>query len=507
MGEREVESILSLTSKRFHDLLEQQRVIFIISASTVDGIISSSLLFDSIYRLGGSAVIRCIDSTNHLKVKEKIKDLLNEGHYSYIFLNFDSELHNYVNGLIAHEFFLFINTDANATEQQVLNQGENATFLSLNTLRNNSNLKVISTTSAFVYLLVKEFDKKVVQKSYLPIVAEISRIAVTDKHDTKNVNAEILQTAINLNLLEIKKGLTFVDKQTSPIIDAIQNNIVHFIKGLTWNKQAVIEILKQSEIPFIENKRLRSLAELEDKDYDRIVNSIEKFVEETSFSNKKKEEDITDIKKRMRDKLLTYNYLLTHEESNSILKGAHSFSRVLESCINKKNFGTALAISLGDRSSLVAEIQNQIQADNNTIKKIGLRIFTEKWRFYEDNEILFVNGEGILDGEDIDQFANLMGKSISFVNKIICLRTSGTENQESYKYTLISGDAFVFDLNRITDRIKEFMENHNPLTSDRSNVKLLYDSGVTRIEIIVPIEELEVFLSNIKKIVMYARIT
>ncbi len=507
MGDKEADSILSSTSKRVYNLLEQKKVILIISNLTVDGIVSSSILFDSIRRLDSSAIIKCLDSSSHFEVKDKIKELIKERHDYYIFLNFDSKLYSYINDLLTQEDFLFINTEKSTTEQQNSNQKENRSFLNLNTLDNNSDLKIISTTSAFVYLLVKEFDKKIVQKSYLPLVAEVSRFAETGKYDTNKVHDEILQTAIDLNLLEKKMGLTFADKQTSSIIDAIEYNTVYFIKGLTWNKQASTEMLKLSGITFIENNRVKSLAELEDKDYIEIVSSIEKFIEETSFSNKKKEDNILDVKKRIRDKLLSYNYLLTHEENNSILKGVYSFSRVLESCIRKKNYGLALAILLGDRSNLITEVQNQVQADNNIIKKIGLRIFAEKWRFYEHKEILFVNGDGILDEEELDQFANLIGKSISFADKIICLRTTGTENEESYKYTLISGEALNFDLIKIIDKINEFMEGNNIMNSDHPGIKHLHNCGVTRIEIVVPMSELEVFLSNIKKIVMDARIT
>ena len=143
--------------------------------------------------------------------------------------------------------------------------------------------------------------------------------------------------------------------------------------------------------------------EFEDKDRDEIVKSIEKFVKNGSLQDIQ-DSSSTLANKNIRDRLLAFGYILTNEESNSILKEAHSFSRVLESCIKRRKFGIAVAISLGDRYDLLTEVQNQIQEEKIMIKKVGTKIFAEKWRFYEDKEIVFINGDGIIDEEEIDPF-------------------------------------------------------------------------------------------------------
>ncbi len=506
MGFKKVESLLLSTGNQLRDQIERKKVIFIISNSTVDGILSSSILFDSINRLGGSAVIRCLDSSNYLKLKDSVNSIIEEGHESFVFLDFDSNIFNdIIDSITQQGYLLFLNADKNLEAKENPNENDKFSYINIYKLNNNSNLEVVSTISAVVYYLVKPFDRKITQRSYLPIVAEISKFSKTNKSKIDEASEEILQTAITLNLMEKKKGLIFVDKQTSSIVDALENNTSYFIKGLTWNKQASIEILKQSGISYTENKRVKSLDEFEDKDYGEIVNSIEKFVENGSLKNLQ-DGGNTITNRNVRDKLLSDGYVLTNEESNSILKGAHSFSRVLESCIRRKKFGIALAISLGDRYDLLAEVQNHIAEDNSTIKKIGSKIFAEKWRFYEDKEIVFVNGEGVLNEKDIDQFANLICKSISFSDKVVCLRTTGTENEEVYKYTLVNGNGFNLDSIKIKNKIKEFIESQDLSDIDRSNLTYRTDNGVDSLEIIVPMKELEVFLSNIKKIVMNARI-
>lgn len=506
MGDKKVESLLLSTGRQLFEQIEQKKVIFIISNSTIDGILSSSILLDSINRLGGSAVFRCLDSSNYLELKDRANSLIDEGHESFIFLDFDSSIFNEIIDSITQEgYFLFINTDNNIGDKENTNENGNLSCININKLNNNSNLELISTISAVAYYIVKPFDRKITHRSHLPIIARISKFSRTNRSKIDQASEEILQTAITLNLMEKKKRLIFVDKQNSSIIEALENNTSFFIRGLTWNKQASIEVLKQSGIAYTEKERVKSLDEFEDEDYDEIVNSIEKFVEKGTAKNLQNGGNMN-TKRNVRDKLLTYDYVLSNEETNSILKGAHSFSRVLESCIRRKKFGMALAISLGDRYGLLADVQNHIEEDNSTIKKIGSRIFGEKWRFYEDKEIVFVNAEGVLSEKDIDQFANLICKSISFSEKIIFLRTTGTENEEVYKYTLVNGDGFDLDSIKIKNKINEFIESQDLSNIDRSNLTYRNDNGVSSIEILVPMKELEVFLSNIKKIVMNARI-
>ncbi|HEU5120699.1 MAG TPA: hypothetical protein VFT71_06900 [Candidatus Nitrosocosmicus sp.] len=505
MGDKKVEHLLSSTSQLLYDQIEQKKVIFIISNSTVDGIISSSILFDSIYRLGGCAVIRCHDSANYSELKDRIRELITEGHDSYILVDFDSNIYNdIVDSITKEKYFLFINADKNLTKQDP-KENENIVCLNINNSKNVSDLKGISTVSTLVYHLVKGFDRKITQVSYLPIVAEISKFSKANINNSNYVYDEILQTAITLNLVEKKKDLIFVDKQTSSVISALEGNISHFIKGLTWNRQASIEVLKKSGISFAENKRVKSLSEFEERDYDEIVSSIEKFVEKRTSDNSLADSDAV-AKKNVKEKLLAYNYVLTNEESNSILKGAYSFSRVLESCIRRKRYGIALAILLGDRYNLLSEVQNQIQTDKSILRKIGSKIFAEKWRFYEDKEIIFVNGEGIVDEKDIVQFAELLGKSLTFSDKIVCIRTTGTENEEMYKYTVISGDSVDLDSTKLKNKIREFIESQGLPSMDRYDIKYHNNDEGINLEIIVPMKELEVFLSNIKKIVLDARI-
>lgn len=499
MGDKNLENILSSTSRLLFDQIEQKKVIFIISNSTVDGIISSSILFDSIYRMGGNAVIRCEDSGSYEESKYKIGNLIKEGQDSFILLDFDSNFYDEIVDLITHDnYFLFINADKDSSKSKNSIENDKVRYLNTYKIKDVLKLDKVPTISSVVYYLIKDIDRKITQMSYLPLIAEISKFpnAVYDR--SNEPYNEILQTATSLNLIEKKKDLVFVGKPTSSIISVLEDNTSYFIKGLTWNRQASIRVLQRSGVLFAENKRAKSLDEFEEREINEIINSIEEFVEKENLND----DDTTLASKNLREKLLSYNYILTNEESNSILKGAYSFAKVLESCIKRKSYGLALAISLGDRYDLLSEIRDQIQADKFKIRKSGSKIFSEKWRFYEDGKITFVNGEGILDEKQIIEFADLLAKSHSFSDKIICLRTTGTSSEEMYKYILMSGESIKLDAAKLREKIKEFTEKQGLLIKDCSPTRYHIDRENIDIEAIVPVKKLEVFLSNIKKIIM-----
>ena len=275
------------------------------------------------------------------------------------------------------------------------------------------------TSSSLTYQIVKIFDRNIIRSSFLPIVAAFSKNI--DFNSSEDIELkEILQTALDLNLIERKKGLNFGVIETTPIIDAIENNTAHFIKGITWNKENSFKIVEKSGIQFTDNKKVKALNELEDEDFNKIFNAIEKYIEENYYHRNKSDDSIKEMKKRNRDLLFGYNYILINEEANSILKNISSFSKALDLCIRNQTFGLGLSICLGDRNDTIMQVNNQIRDYDNIIKSISNKIFDEKWRFYDDKETIYINGEGILDEKKYRTF-HLNSRKICFICRQIDL--------------------------------------------------------------------------------------
>ena len=496
--------IFNTASQKLLNQIEHQKDIFILSNSTVDGLVSSAMFLSSIHNSNGNATIRSFNSSKLKDFKTELMTVVNEKHDFYIFLDFESHFYDLITSLIQESSYLFINSDPHTMDQDI-EQDKMESFVNPWIWQRDDGKENRYTSSSLTYLIVKIFDRNIIRSSFLPIVAAFSKNI--DFNSSEDIELkEILQTALDLNLIERKKGLNFGVIETTPIVDAIENNTAHFIKGITWNKENSFKIVEKSGIQFTDNKRVKALNELEDEDFNKIFNAIEKYIEENYHHRNKSDDSIKEMKKRNRDLLFGYNYILINEEANSILKNISSFSKALDLCIRNQTFGLGLSICLGDRNDTIMQVNNQIRDYDNIIKSISNKIFDEKWRFYDDKETIYINGEGILDEKNIGLFTAILEKSVSFADRLICVRILSADSDEEYKYTLIQPNLAKVDFVKIKKKIYDLAINNDDLnnTNNSSSISIIVDIK-NKIEIRVPTINLEVFLSNIKKIVLDAK--
>ena len=497
--------ILNTASQKLLNQIEHQKDIFILSNSTVDGLVGSAILLSSIHNSKGNTTVRCINSSKVEDFKIELMKVADEKHDFYVFVDFDSNFFDLITSLIEESYYLFVNSDSRNLDQ-IIEKDKAITFVNPWIWQRDSDKENKHTSSSLTYLIAKNFDRKIIHSSFLPIVAAFSKNIDFNNIDQTELK-EILQSALDLTLIERKKGLNFGVSETTSIVDAIENNTTHFIKGVTWDKENSIKIIEKSGIKITDNQRIRTWNELEDEDFNKIFNAIEKYIEENCYHKNKSDDNIKEMKKRNRDLLFGYNYILTNEETGSILKDIGSFSKSLDLCVRNQTFGLGLSICLGERDDAMMQVKNQIIDHDNLIKSVSNKIFDEKWRFYDDKETIYVNGEGILDEKNIDLFTSILEKSISFADRLICIRILSTESDDEYKYTLIKPKLAKVDFVKMKKMIYELAEIHDDLNSNNtrpSPTSVIVDIA-DKIEIRVPIINLEVFLSNIKKIVLDAK--
>ncbi len=497
--------ILNTASQKLLNQIEHQKDIFILSNSTVDGLVGSAILLSSIHNSNGNTTIRCFNSSKIEDFKIKLMNVIEEKHDFYVFVDFDSTFFDLITSLLQESYYLFINSDS-LNLDQIIEKETTVTFVNSWIWQRDNDKNNRYTSSSLTYLIAKNFDRKIIHSSFLPIVAAFSKSINFDNNDQSELK-EILQSALDLNLIERKKGLDIGVIETTPIVDAIENNTAHYIRGVTWNKENSIKILVNSGIQFMDKQRIRTWNELEDEDFNKIFNAIEKYIEENCHHKNKSDDNIKETKKRNRDLLLGYNYILTNEEASSILKNIGSFSKSLDLCVRNQTFGIGLSICLGDRDDAMTQVKNQTIDYDNLLKSVSNKIFDEKWRFYDDKETIYINAEGILDEKNIDLFTSFLEKSVSFADRLICLRILSTESDEEYKYILIKPKLAKVDFIKIKKKIYELVEIHGDLNGNNTNsssTSVIVDIA-DKIEVRVPIINLEVFLSNIKKIVLDAK--
>lgn len=503
MGEVDIKDSQRLAAQAILDSVRKKKDIFIISNETVDGIIGSTILLQSISDIIGNACVRCINPKTLLN-NDSLKEVLEERHHYYIFLDFENKVLSSLETLLPDNRCLFINSETIVEVNNRIIEKNNSNFLKNSKSDKNIDNQGVTTTSKYVYDIVNEFDRNINLKIYLLLVAQVSKQGVKNDVDLFELDKEIVTIASDLHLIQRQKGFTFVNKQNKSIVNALESNTSYFIRGLTWNRDKIIEGLRETKVKFVQENRIKSANELDDDDYGIILDHLQKRIEDIRTKNRITGKTSKTIKSNLIQSLRN-NYHLTFEETSSICSGIYSFSRVLESCIYAKKIGTAFSLALGDREESLAEISEFMKKEDEKIKETGLRILGEKWRFYEDLTVVFVNGEGVLDKIVAPMFAIMLGKSGSYSDIMTCLRYIDMENEEVYKYIIVKGASCDINFIEFSENLKRMLEKIDPTYSGSLFLNHYFRAGLDILEILVPMKDLEVFLSKIKGLLNNAR--
>jgi single-stranded-DNA-specific exonuclease len=476
MGAKELKNNLFIKSQKLLKEIEQKKDIFIFTNSTVDGIISGSILLKSIFNNKGNATIRCSSD----KIEKTIEETIHEKHDYYIFIDFNSNVIDKINKILDASNFLFINIDEiakvnNNTYENIINPW----------LYNISGQTEISS-AGLAYLLVRNFDRNSNNTSHLPIISAISKDQnVGEDKSLISLNNEILQISLKSNIIEQKKRLDISEKETLPITNILENNMIHYIKEITWNNEASLKVIKGSHLTINKDGNTKLFNELDEKEFIGIYESIVKYLQSNSKVNN------TQI---IKDLIFGYSYILINEENEGFLKNARSFEKAIGLCIKTQKSGLALSLCLGERGEILKDIYDIITKYNSSIKKTCYQLFGEKWRFYDDKETIFINGEGILNTHNVDSFISFLEKSVSFADRLICLRIPDLD--EYYRFIITKTKFCNFDLNSIKEKIQQTFDKEYVQTNERN-----------KLEIRISDSNLEDFLSNIKKIIINEKIS
>lgn len=478
MGVKELKNNLFIKSQILLKEIEQQNDIFILTNSTVDGIISGSIILKSIFNNKGNAALRCSNE----EIEGTLDAIIKEKHDFYVFTDFGSQVIDIIVKALDEGNYLFINID------EITKSNNNTHDNIINPWLHNINGKEEISSAGLSYLLTKNFDRNSNDMLYLPIISAISKDQdVGENRALISLNSEILQTSLKLNIIEQKKRLTISDIETMEITNVLENNITHYIKEITWNKESSLKVIEDSQISTTSTTGdSKAFDELDESESIRLLKSIERFLQEHSKINENK------IVKGL---LFGYSYILTNEESEGFLKNTRSFAKVLDCCLNAQRTGLALSLCLGDRGKILKDASDLVLEYNELIRKLSSQLFREKWRFHDNKETIFINGEGVLDTENVSPFISFLEKSVSFADRLICLRVLDTE--EIYKFIIIKTKFCDFNLIGTTENIRNVLNNEE-------GVKVI---DKNKIEIDVSVGGLEDFLSNIKKIIINGKIS
>lgn len=293
------------------------------------------------------------------------------------------------------------------------------------------------------YLASAALDEKNADLSAVAVVSALGdRQDQGERRSLTGKNSEIVSTAKNLGLLDVKLDLLLVGRETRPLPDALAFTSHPFIEGLTWNRDACLSLLNSSGIDLKAGHRWRVPAELSEEERRSVIESIAKFAPGS---------DATDV---MAD-LIGYAYTFPREDKQSFLRDGREFATVLNSCGRINRQGVGIAICMGDRNKMHQESEGILAEYRKMIRNYMNILSNERWRTSDGEVYIMVNAEGVIPETMTGTISSLIAGSPKSSGKIVILRTEGEENTVKFSSRKSPGCRYGINLSDLMRRAAE----------------------------------------------------
>jgi single-stranded-DNA-specific exonuclease len=398
------------------DLVRKEGKFLVISIPSPDGIAASSIIFQTLQRLGVKCVLRnTTNLTDCLHVGYSISD-----EYDLcLLLDFEHESAEKLDNTLQDKWLLIRHLSNEITPESNDEYGRRILTVNKYGLDGRSEI----TTAGICYLLSIILDAKNTDLSVLAVLSSLGeRQDRGEGRSLLGINAEIAKTSESQGLLRSQSDdLMMVGREWRPIHEAIALTRFPYIDGLTWNLQRAKSIVENSGITLRDNGKWRVFAELLDQEKWSIYEGITKFVATNSGTEILPLEGIRGM-----------SYTLLKEDKGTPLRDAREYSDLLGICGKVQESGVAISVCLGDRFKMLTKAEETVIRYLDIQKRSLRTIFGEKWRIWVDRDMVFMNGEGAVAENALEDITILLESSPQFLHKILIGRT--VTQAGTYKY-------------------------------------------------------------------------
>jgi single-stranded-DNA-specific exonuclease len=469
MGHNEFYENINSISEKTKNLINERKDILIVSRSSCDGIISASVLFRAIWKLGGKATTRFVNNIT----QDSITDLRNEGHEFYIFTEFGAGLSEIFNKLFSKNWIILDHKKLPFAE---LATDDNNSILNPWKCGIENNKEI--TSGGISYLLAKSLDKRFTDLAPLAIISALGEYQdVGDKRSLVGINNEILEDSKKDGLIQTDIDLLLSFNESLPIHESISDTFIPYLYGLTSKSDKCLELLTNTNINLKKDGRWKTIADINQEEKFLIVESINNYL---SSQINNKVENLENI-------LIGYTYVLPTEEYGSPLYDARRFSELLNSCALGMKSGLGMSICLGERGNCLEEAERDVQEFRDSSQKLISRILKEKWRISDKDLYVFINADGIIEPDYVGYLTHLLASHCQFINKVVIMKTSIDENYS--KYFVSSAYEGGIDVEHMANELSDAIDGISVTFSNANG------------QIIIPLAKEDSFMSTILKLI------
>lgn len=348
--------------------------ILIISRPTPDGIVSASMLANALLELGARFTIKYLDITS--KLPGSLADFSAE---HSVLIGLGEELTSTISGtlktkceIIDHNFYLGDVNGAIASNYGFSGMLE-------------------TSSSTLTYLVVKEMVENPVKYSHLALVGSLGEHQdMCQKRSLCGLNEQVLQEAINAELVELKERPLFPRLYNLPLHESISLSIDPLIYNLSGDPDTVRAILQKAGIRLMKDGRWRTYEDLSKDERELLMNTLEPYF-------------VVGGKKA--DSIIATSYILAKEDEHSPLKDARDYAYVLEATKPDPALGTTIVMGKrGGEVELAAKLMKKF------LKEV---IFATKSILGDERRLRFSENLAILMGEGVVNYN--LANAVSYV--------------------------------------------------------------------------------------------
>lgn len=437
MGKKNLYDRLAQFNERIESAVENENSIALVSSLNADGMCACGIASLYIFRLGGKCSVRTVSELT----PEILADLESSGYDLSIIMDFDNITANKLRNSLGNKWLLVDHKSIidGGEENTLADQNDSLTSYGINSEREIS-------SGGLVYLLALESSNKNKDLSTLAVVSALAeKQDVGEKKSLVGLNSEIVKSSISIGALSVKSGLLLAG-EAMPIHEAIATNLSPYIDGLTWNYENSYSLVKNTGLQMRNfNGQWRRLTDLDHEEQGILAEAIIKFIVTNASTTLPVADDLTGSLYKLR------------EDPQTSIRDARQYVELLNACGSSNKGGLGVGICMGDRNTILEEGERIFSAYKTSLQKIITRIFSEKWRFNDYGECLFVVGEGAVHETMINPVCSFLVGCLTLNNKLLLVRTITRDNSR-YKFSMIRGFRSKFPPN-LEDLLKSCSES------------------------------------------------
>ncbi len=445
-------------AKEYSSFVKNETNIMVVSHLDADGLTSAAIILKTLQREGIIYNLRVVQTVDQ-KVVDELKNVSEK---KIIFVDIGSGQLELIKQLEDKEILILDHHEPSVKDYGGILHYNPHDF----DLDGSNEISGAGTT----YFYSRMLNEKNTDLAYLAIIGAIGD--VQEHNGFIGLNKIILDEAVQSGKLKVKKGVKLFGAQTKNIVSLLTYNQDLALKGITGSEQAVINFLKELNIQYEEEGRIKKYIDLKEEERQRLISAM--IIKRSHLENP--------------NEIIGYYYSLTEEKRGSPLKDAREYATLLNACGRMDAASIGIAACMGNeemKRKAIAVQKEYKRAIGQAINWYKQNKNTEKIK--NEGKYIIIDGRNIIKAEIIGTLASIVSRMEEIKENTFIISIADAD-EENYKVSIrIKGEQNNYDLRSIMTKIAE---KSNSQAGGHTNA-----AGA-----LVPKKNIEEFLKAIKKI-------